>query len=78
MIKGFDKLAYEERLRRCNLTTLATRRNTGDLIETFKIVTGRDKIPAQRLFKFSSNNKTRGHSYKIDKKISWDNYSKIL
>ena len=67
MIKGFGNLAYEERLRRCKLTTLEKRRNRGDLIETFKIVTGRDKIPAQRLFKFSVDKRTRGHRYKIIK-----------
>ena len=46
------------------------RRNRGDLIETFKIVTGREKIPAQRLFEFSIDKRTRGHSYKMIKKSS--------
>ena len=68
MIKGFGNLAYEERLWRCKLTTLEKRRERGDLIETFKIVTGRDKIPAQRLFEFSDDKRTRGHRYKIIKK----------
>ena len=70
MIKGFGNLEYEERLRRCKLTTLEKRRERGDLIETFKIVTGRDRIPAQKLFEFSDNKRTRGHSYKIIKKSS--------
>src|SRR5688572_13963088 len=70
MIKGFGNLTYEEKLRRCKLTTLEKRRDRGDLIETFKIVTGRDKIPAQKLFEFSVNRRTRGHSYKIVKKSS--------
>jgi len=70
MIKGFGNLAYEERLRRCKLTTLEKRRDRGDLIETFKIVTGRDKIPAQRLFKFSVDKRTRGHRYKINKETA--------
>ena len=70
MIKGFGNLEYEERLRRCKLTTLEKRRERGDLIETFKIVTGRDRIPAQKLFEFSDNKRTRGHSYKIIEKSS--------
>src|ERR1043165_485799 len=70
MIKGFGNLEYEERLNRCKLTTLEKRRERGDLIETFKIVTGRDRIPAQQLFEFSANKRTRGHSYKIVKKSS--------
>jgi len=70
MIRGFGNLEYEERLRRCKLTTLEQRRKRGDLIETFKIVTGRDKIPEQRLFDFSVDKRTRGHRYKIAKKAN--------
>ena len=70
MIRGLGNLTYEERLWRCELTTLEQRRNRGDLIEAFKIVTGRDKIPAQRLFEFAVDKRTRGHSYKMIKKSS--------
>ena len=40
MIKGVGNLSYEERLRMCKLTNLEIR-SRGDLIETFKILTGR-------------------------------------
>ena len=35
MIEGFERLSYDERLRRTGLTTLEERRIRGDLIETF-------------------------------------------
>ena len=38
LIEGFKDLRYEERLLRCNLTTLKVRRLRGDLIETFKLI----------------------------------------
>ena len=44
MIKGLGNLSYEERLRRCKLTNLEVRRSRGDLIEMFKISTGREDL----------------------------------
>ena len=45
MIKGLGKLSYEERLKRCQLTTLEKRRSRGeDLIEAFKILSGREGL----------------------------------
>ena len=38
---GIGSLSYSERMSRLGLTTLHTRRDIGDMIETFKIVTGR-------------------------------------
>ena len=39
-IDGFGELPYRERLNKLNLTTLIERRARGDLIETFKILSG--------------------------------------
>ena len=41
---GFEKLEYEERLRRLSLTTLQDRRMRGDLIETYKVLSNRVSI----------------------------------
>ena len=40
MIEGIGLLTYKERLTTLNLTTLLERRMRGDLIETFKVVSG--------------------------------------
>jgi len=44
MIRGLGKLTYEERLMRCGLTNLEKRRTRGDLIEAYKIMTGKEAI----------------------------------
>ena len=41
---SFEKLEYEERLRRLSLTTLQERRMRGDLIETYKVLSNRESI----------------------------------
>ena len=41
---GFEKLEYEERLKRFNLTKLKDRRVRGDLIEIFKVISSRDSF----------------------------------
>ncbi len=41
-LPGYGDLSYPERLRKLNLPTLSYRRLHGDLIETFKILSGRD------------------------------------
>ena len=50
MIWGYKDLSYEERLKRCGLTTLEKRRNRGDLIEAYKIITGKEAIKWERFF----------------------------
>ena len=37
------------------------------MIQTFKIIKGFDRIPADKIFQFS-NSVTRGHSFKLQKK----------
>src|SRR6218665_3700790 len=44
MIRGLGKCTYEERLMRCGLTNLEKRRTRGDLIEAYKIMTGRKQF----------------------------------
>ena len=37
----------------------------GDLIETYKILTGLDRIDSERMFPMVGESKTRGHSLRI-------------
>src|SRR6218665_2522488 len=50
MIQGYKYLSYKERLIRCGLTTLEKRRSRGDLIEAYKIITGKESIQWERFF----------------------------
>ena len=52
LIEGIGTLSYGDRLQQLKLTTLAERRVRGDLIETFKIVSGSVNY-GQSLFKIS-------------------------
>ena len=69
MIRGLRNLTYEERLKKCNLTTLESRRRRYDLIETFKIMKNIYKIDKNKLFPMKPS-QTRGHELKIYKKHS--------
>ena len=44
MISGLNARTYEERLAECKLTTLEERRTRGDLIQTWKIIHGKDAV----------------------------------
>jgi hypothetical protein len=68
MIKGYQRLTYEERLKRCGLTTLEKRRTRGDLIETYKILTNKVEVPRERFFATKQYDGTRGHTMKLFKK----------
>lgn len=71
MIPGMSGLDYEERLRSLELPTLAYRRLRGDLIETYKIITGHyTRSITHNLFQLSDISTTRGHHLKITKQRS--------
>ena len=62
LVKGYWKLPYEERLQRLNLTTLYIRRLRGDLIEAYKIITGKENMKREKFFHlYNSEHNTRGH-----------------
>lgn len=66
MVEGFNKLSYDERLRKLGLTTLETRRKRGDLIEIYKLMTGKEGIKYQQFFeKAATGHNLRGHSMKL-------------
>ena len=66
MVKGLNKVEYTERLKRLNLTTLECRRLRGDLIETYKILNGKEELDPDKFFKLAESN-TRGHELKLYK-----------
>ena len=65
-VPALCKLSYEDRLKKCGLTTLKYRRIRGDMIETYKIVSGKYDPSVAPVFKFSTFTKTRGNVYKIE------------
>uniref|UniRef100_K7EYK1 Reverse transcriptase domain-containing protein n=1 Tax=Pelodiscus sinensis TaxID=13735 RepID=K7EYK1_PELSI len=63
MIRGLERVPYEERLKRLGLFILEKRRLRGDMIEVYKIMSGVDKV--NKLFTCSHNIRTRGHEMKL-------------
>src|SRR6218665_2928471 len=53
MIQGYKYLSYEEKLIRCGLTTLEKRRIRGDLIEAYKIITGKKSVQWEKFFELA-------------------------
>ena len=66
MVYSIRKLPYHERLLRLGLTTLERRRRRGDLIETFKILTGREDVDPEQFFqRVEHSHNLRGHRHKL-------------
>jgi len=66
LVTKIRKLSYEERLKALRLTTLEQRRKRGDLIEVYKLMTGKEKVDYQQFFhKTSAGHNLRGHSMKL-------------
>ena len=64
MVKKLKKLPYDERVKKMNLPKLYERRIRGDMIETFKIISGVEKLNSRRLFQMSAF-RGRSHSKKL-------------
>lgn len=62
--QALKNMPYEERLSKLGLTTLQKRRERGDLIETYKVISGYYSSPVN-IFHLSQNTHLRGHSYKL-------------
>ena len=48
LIPALKKYSYTDRLKRLGLTTLQTRKVRGDMIQVYKIMTGKDKIDREQ------------------------------
>ena len=63
-------MSYDERLHALKLTTLEKRRLRGDLIEVYKLLTGKENVDYKLLFQLDDTcYNTRGHKYKLKKQI---------
>ena len=69
MIPNIKRLTYKDRLRHLKIPSLQHRRNRGDMITTYKIITGKFNIDNHKLFTFHHLN-TRGHPFKVFKEHS--------
>ena len=68
LVQGLGSLPYEKRLEALKLTSLEKRRLRGDLIEVFKLVTGKENIDYTCLFQLDDTcYDTRGHKFKLKK-----------
>ena len=68
MVEGLSKRDYEDSLMSLGLTSLEKRRQRGDLIETFELLTGRLDLDPDRFFQLAENQHgLRGHSLKLFK-----------
>ena len=65
LIPGMKELSYEERLKKLDLPTLSYRRIIcGDLIETYKILTGKYDPNVSSILPLNNNQVCRGHKKK--------------
>ena len=65
---GLEKAPYEQGLKASGLYSLHRRRLRGDLIETYKILSGKENIDSSQLFQRARTTELRGHSLKLYKK----------
>jgi len=68
-VTGLKNKTYQQRLKILGIPSLELRCKRGDLIETYKILTGKEDIDRDQLFQLTPNiHCTRGHQLKLFKK----------
>ena len=79
LVPELRHLTYNKRLHRLDLTTLEKRRLRGELIETYKILSGKESIDSAKFFTLSDGpHNLRGHRYKLFKDRSRLNVRKFF
>ena len=71
-LKLWRRMTYEERLAELKLPKLEDRRIRGDMIETYKLITGKEDVNANNFFSMATVRSARNntHEMKIRKKHS--------
>ena len=68
LVPQLQKFCYSERLKVLGITTLKDPRERGDMIEVFKILTGREHIDSSQFFEPAKQHYSlRGHGMKLSK-----------
>jgi ribonucleases P/MRP protein subunit RPP40 len=67
MIEGFSNKNYNDRLAELKLTTLEDRRLRGDMIMTYKMLNGFERVDTNNLWTLNRNSSLRGNSRKLMK-----------
>ena len=76
MVPECSALHYEDRCKTLGLQTLQARRERGDMIEVYRLLTGMEGVHHSKFFRLSESHArgegyTRGHSKKIVKPDHW-------
>ena len=69
LVPQLKDLCYDDRLAQLGLTRLEERRHRGDMIETYKILTGKERIDPNTLFQ-TATFRGRSHSKKLFRKYA--------
>ena len=59
MISGLERKTYEERCREIGLDSMERRKEDADMIQTFKIIAGEDKVERGTWFQLTAQNSQR-------------------
>ena len=70
LVRGIKHLSYQERLAVLQIPSMEERLQRGELIETFKILTGKVVIDPGRFFERNQDTRTRGPQLKPKKQSS--------
>jgi hypothetical protein len=51
MVSGLQGVTYEDKLKELDLTTLEERRHQADMLQVYKILTGKDNVQSESWFR---------------------------
>ena len=78
LLKSLQGKSYSERIRSHGLQSLEYRRLRNDMVQTYKIVKNIDIVDRNKLFTVITDERTRGHQYKLFKRSSRLNIRKNM